>query len=129
MKEVGFRIKNYAKVDIVSNNNIEKRVLNALLYTLGAFALLYVLMLSNMVWNIVERKSLEAEAKNISNEVGNLELTYLDMFNKVDLSLSSKMGFYEIKPDFATRKSLGVNSSNNFSISGSSIVKLAKNEI
>ena len=69
-----------------------------------------------MVWDIVQRKALEARANVLSNEVGDLELTYLALSSKVDVNLSQVMGFYEVKPTFATRPTL-------------SVVKLANNEI
>jgi hypothetical protein len=70
-------------------------------------ALLYFLFLGNMVKNIIERRSLEANANMLSNQVRDLELTYLSMSNNIDLPLSYSMGFQETKIVFATRKALG----------------------
>ena len=89
------------------NNNVERLALNIIFSSFGILALLYVLFLGNMVKNIIERRSLEAEARAYSSEVGNLELIYLSMSNDVDLDLSYSMGFKEAKVTFATRKSLG----------------------
>jgi len=95
-------------VNIMNNNiEIQKIILNTILSIFIALALLYVLILGNMVFNIVQRRTLEKEALTLSNEVGNLELSYLSIFNSVDLTLSSSMGFKETKATFATRKSLG----------------------
>ena len=69
-----------------------------------------------MVFDIVQRKTLEKEALALTNEVGNLELSYLSISNSVDLALSSTMGFKETKATFTVRKSLGS-------------IKLAHNEI
>ena len=60
-----------------------------------------------MVYNIVERKALEAEARELSNEVRDLELTYLSMSGKINLELSNELGFRETKARYATRKALG----------------------
>jgi hypothetical protein len=73
-------------------------------------SLLYVLFLGNMVSNIVARRSLEVQARNLSSEVGNLELTYLSMSSGIDLAFSYDKGFKETKINFATRKSLGLGS-------------------
>jgi hypothetical protein len=102
----------------ITNNNIEIRriVLNVMLAVLATLALWYVLILCNMVFNIVERKSLEKESLTLSNEVGDLELSYLSVSNSIDATLSSSMGFKETKATFAIRKSLGS-------------IKLASNEI
>lgn len=108
------RIQN---VNIIDNNiEVQKVIFNTMLGILGGLALLYVLILGNMVANIVQRKTLEKEALTLSNEVGNLELSYLSVSNSVDLPLSLSMGFKQTKATFATRKSLGS-------------LKLANNEI
>ena len=96
----------------VINNNIEKLVLNIIFCSFGALALLYILFLGNMVRDIVERRSFETKALSLSNEVRNLEVTYLSVSNNVDLALSYSLGFQEVKTTFATRKSLGYGSAN-----------------
>ena len=107
MKAVALKIKTYSgNVNIVNNNNLQKRILNALLYSFGILALVYVLVLGNMVFNIVARQSLGVRERALSNEVGSLELQYLSMSNKIDLAMSTQMGFKEAKVTFATRKSL-----------------------
>jgi hypothetical protein len=108
MKKTAQKIKNYTtNVNIVNNNNLERRILSISLYFLGVLALSYVLILGNMTFNIVTRQSLGVHERALSNEVGDLELKYLSMSNKVDLALSSEMGFKEAKTQFAYRKSLG----------------------
>ncbi len=108
MKRTVTKIKNYTpNVNIVNNNNLEKRILNILLYSLGICAFLYVLILGNMTFNIVARQSLGIHARTLSNEVSNLELQYLSLSNKVDLAMSHEMGFKEANTKFAVRKSLG----------------------
>jgi len=96
-----------ARVGVI-NHNIEKIVLRIILWSTLALAILYAVFLCNMVKNIVERKSLEARERVLSSEVGDLELTYLSLSNKIDLPLSKTLGFKETKPAFATRKSLGL---------------------
>ena len=91
----------------VVNNNIEKFIFNIILCFFGVLAILYFLFLGNMVKNIIERRSLEANASTLSNQVRDLELTYLSMSNNIDLPLSYSMGFQEAKTIFATRKALG----------------------
>ena len=88
----------------------EKLILNIIFCSFGALAFLYVLFLGNMVGNIIERRSLETNARALASEVKNLELTYLSMSNNVDLALSHSMGFQETKITFATRKSLSYGS-------------------
>lgn len=81
--------------------------MNIIFWSFGTLALLYVLLLGNMVRNIVERRSLETGMRALSSEVGNLELAYLSASNSVDLNFSHSLGFKETKTIYATRKSLG----------------------
>lgn len=117
MRQASLKLKtNIQNVNIMNNIQIEKYIFKIMISILAALAIWYVLILGSMVFNIVERKSLEKEALTLTNEVGNLELSYLAISNNIDLALSSSMGFKETKASFATRKSLGT-------------LKIAKNEI
>jgi len=110
MKQATLKIKNYANnVNVLNNGHrLEGQFLNIILWSFGALALLYVLFLGNMIFNIIERKSLEADARNLSNEVGTLESQYLYVSDKVDVALAESMGFKEIKDkQYAVRKSIG----------------------
>lgn len=125
MNEIKLKVKSYASninsnINIVDNNDVKKRTLNILLAGLGGLALLYLLILSNMVLNIVERRTLEADARIVSNQVADLELKYINISSKLDLGMSLDLGFVAVKTEFATRKPVGLNSNS---------VKLAKNEI
>lgn len=109
MRQLAIQLKTRAQNVNVMTNNVEVRrlILNTMLALLVALVFWYLFILGNMVFNIVQRKTLEKEALTLSNEVGNLELSYLSVSNSVDLNLSSSMGFKETKATFATRKSLG----------------------
>lgn len=109
------------------NNNVEVRkvVLNGMLAVFAALFFWYVFILGNMVFNIAERKVLEKEVLTLTNEVRNLELSYLAVSNSIDSDLSVSMGFKETKATFATRKALGRSSMGE--ALGS--LKIAKNEI
>ncbi len=78
-----------------------------LLVSFGALGLFYVLILGSMTFNIIERKSLEANARVLSNEVLGLELSYLELSSGIDLNFAQSLGFKESRVNFATRKSLG----------------------
>ncbi|MDR3519818.1 MAG: hypothetical protein P4L63_02970 [Candidatus Pacebacteria bacterium] len=111
MKKATIKIKRNIQNVNITNNNIEmsRVVLNAMLTTLGALALLYFFILGNMVFNIVQRNTLEKENLTLSNQVGNLELSYLSVSNSVDVALSSSMGFKAIPVTYAIRTSLSFN--------------------
>ena len=107
MKQVSLKLKSYTgSVNIVDNSNLQRRLLYIMLFSVVALSFFYFLLLGNMVFNILERRTLETNARTLGNEVGELELVYLSMSNKVDLNLGYFMGFKETKPKFAIRKSL-----------------------
>lgn len=116
MKQISLKLNMYVKSVSVINNNIERLILNIIFWSFGALVLFYLLFLGNMVKNIIERRSLEVSVRNLSSEVGNLELTYLSMSNNLDPA--SSIGFKEVKATFATRKALGFDT-----------IKMAKNDL
>ena len=108
MKTIAIKMKTYATgVNIVNNSNLESRMLNLIFAFFGLLALCYVLILGNMIFNILQRKTVESDVRTLSNEVGNLEVQYLSMSDKVDLAYAESIGFKQAKIKFATRKSLG----------------------
>jgi len=109
MRQATLQFKTRIENASITNNNLEVRkiVLNTMLAILAALAFWYVLIIGNMVFNIAERRTLEKEALALTNEIGNLELSYLSISGSVDLALSSSMGFKETKATFATREALG----------------------
>lgn len=127
MRQASLKLKtSIQNVNIMNNNiEIEKIILNTILATFGVLALIYLLILGNTVLSIVQRRALEKEALTLSNEVGNLELSYFSISNSVDLAFSSSLGFKETKATFAVRKSLGYSTIDK--TLGS--IKLANNEI
>ena len=60
MKQASLKLKSYtSNVNIIDNGNLQKRILNAMFWVLGILMFFYVFLLLNMVFNIVERKTLE----------------------------------------------------------------------
>lgn len=116
MKTIALKMKTHAMNINVVNNNLERQVLNIILWSLGALAVCYLFFLGNMVLNIVERRSLETGANVLANQVQDLELQYLSVSNKIDITFAKSLGFQETKTKFATREFLGS-------------IKLAKNDL
>jgi hypothetical protein len=108
MNEVKIKTKQYIRSASSTQNNLQKKLSFLMIWCFGALVLAYVLFLGNTILNVVERKTLEISALDLSNEVGNLELEYLAMANQLDISLAQSMGFQETKnKHFATRKAIG----------------------
>lgn len=125
MRQISLKLNTYVRSINIINNNIEKLILNVIFLSFGALAFFYVLLLGNMVKNIVERQNLEVQARSLSSEVRNLEVTYLSMSNDIDLNFSHSLGFKETQATFVTRKALGLNST------GGSFgsIKIVKNDL
>lgn len=111
MERINLKLKTYyarnADNVAIINQSIEKLTLRAILYAFGGLGVLYVFLLVSTVINIVERRTLETDARSLGSEVRDLELTYLSLSNSIDLERSYALGFKETKTNFATRKSLG----------------------
>ena len=104
MKQAGLKFKMHMQNVSIINNNAERFALNSILAIFAGLTLLYILFLGNMVVNIIERRHLEANASELSDQVQALELAYFDMSAKIDLPLSQAMGFKETKITYATRR-------------------------
>ncbi len=113
MRKAALQLKTKIQSINIESHNVEikKVVLNTMICILASLFLSYILILGNIVFNIAQRKSLEKEIRTISNEVSELELSYLSVSKSIDLPLSSSMGFKETKAIFTTRKSLSYISS------------------
>ena len=111
MKQASLKLKRYVSNVKVLDNNLEHHILRTILVSFGILGLIYMFILGSMVFDIVERRSLEKEVLSLSNDVGSLELDYLSLSNKVNLNFSYSLGFRQVKPKFATRQILGFNSS------------------
>lgn len=107
MNTIGIKVKSYTnEVNIVNNSDIERRLLKILLLSFGILAILYVIFLGNIIFNIVQRKNIEMSIRDVGNEVMTLESTYLAMSSKLDLDYSHTIGFNDAKATFAVRKTL-----------------------
>jgi hypothetical protein len=119
MRQASLKLKMYANNVNAINNNMANTIFNFMVWSGICLVVLYVVFLGTMVFNIVERKALEGQARSLANDVGDMELTYLSMSNKIDLELSHQMGFKETAARFTTRRTVGSNTN----------IKLANNEI
>lgn len=135
MRQNNLKINSYTKnisqnISIVNNSNLQKRILNTLLFSLGILAVSYIFIIANITLNIIERKALLENEHNLANVIGGLELKYLSLSSKIDLNLAYSMGFKEAKASFAVRKSLELASTTRFGTEtvANNSIKLAKNE-
>lgn len=85
------------QANIVNNDNLEKRALYAMTGTLGILFVAYIFFLGSITFDVVERKSLEAQAKESMSTISALELRYLALSNSIDLAYAGNLGFTETK--------------------------------
>lgn len=110
MKQASIKVKNYINTVGVLDQAIDLRskFFYGILYTFILFSFLYMLVVGLMVFNIIERKTVDVESRNLSNEIAVLEADYLLLINSLDKESSLALGLKEIKPVFANRFSLNL---------------------
>lgn len=116
MKQAVLKIKKISRTKVLNDTVFLQHIFQTVLFSLLALAILYLFLLGSMVFNIVERKSVESHAYVLSNEVSDMELEYLALSKKIDMAYAKSVGFQETKTNFATRKTFGS-------------ISLSKNEI
>lgn len=93
----------------ISSPDLRGRLFKIMLFAGALLVLCYIIILSNMVWNIVARRSIETQISSLTTNVGELELKYMSLSDKVDLNLAYSMGFSETSnKEFTDRKPIGV---------------------
>lgn len=96
--------------NIVNNDNLERKLFYALASVLFILFVSYVYFLGSITFNIVERNSLNADIRNLSSTIGDLEQEYLSLSNNIDLHLADSLGFKETKNSrFVSREPLARN--------------------
>lgn len=108
MRQASLKLKSYAgNLQIIDNSDLGRKTLHFILVSFGILAVFYIIILGNITFNIIERRSADAAARALSNEVLELELAYLKLAEKVDQNLAREMGFQEAALSFTAEKSLG----------------------
>ncbi|MFA5933970.1 MAG: hypothetical protein WC795_01990 [Candidatus Paceibacterota bacterium] len=96
-----------AQTNIINNNNLPQRLFYLMFGVCIVLSFVYVYLIGSIIFNVLERKSVENQVRTIRSAVGNLELDYLSQNKTVDLSYAKSLGFEEPKNlYFASRKSL-----------------------
>lgn len=81
--------------DIKNNSSTQKILLAILLSSAVLLCVCYIYMIGNITFNVIARKSLETTISNLSSEVNNLDLVYLNKINEIDKDYASSNGFVE----------------------------------
>ncbi len=90
--------------DIAANTNTQKIIFKFLVASFVVLSIAYVYMIGSITFNIVARKSLENTAKILTNNISQLELTYLDNMDNINKNHAESLGFQDAKSSiFAIR--------------------------
>lgn len=104
MNRINVNINKYANnATVINHVDLNARILKFIFYAFGILALGYVFILGNLVTNIIERRTLEVEARELTNVLSSLELEYLEKGSAIDLEYSHNLGFKDTKIFYATR--------------------------
>ncbi len=90
--------------DITQNRNTQRIIFKVLLSCLITLSIVYVYLIGSITFNVLARKSLETTVRTLGSQVGELELTYLNMANKIDKNYATSIGFVDVHDNiFASR--------------------------
>jgi len=90
--------------DISQNINTQIMLFRVLVIGSAMLFIVYIYLVGSITFNVIARKSLENTVVTLTNQVNNLELTYLNNINKIDKEYALSNGFVEVhKNIFAAR--------------------------
>ena len=92
--------------DIRENINTQKIIFKILISSSIVLFAGYVYLIGSITFNVIARKSLENSMANLTNDVNQLEITYLDNLNKIDKEYAFSRGFVETKPNIFVSRSI-----------------------
>ena len=92
------------KNDIVQNIDTQRTLFRVLIISSIVLFATYIYLVSSITFNVIARKSLENTVVNLTSQVNQLELTYLNSVNEIDKEYAKSKGFIDVPQNiFATR--------------------------
>ncbi len=99
---------------LVINNYTEKRIAKMVIWAIGFSIALYAVFVAMATFSVVRRIALETKAKQLSSEINNLELTYMQESGAIDMVYANSLGFKDVtKTTFAAPDNVAYNAVNN----------------
>jgi len=90
--------------NIMKDTSIQKTLFRVLISGITVLSLVYVYLIGSITFNVLARKALATTSRNLGAQVSELELTYLNITNKIDKSYALSLGFVDSHTSiFATR--------------------------
>jgi hypothetical protein len=81
--------------NIAQNTNTQKILFRILLISLVVLFTGYIYLIGSITFNVIARKTLETKVVNLSSNVNQLDLTYLNNINKIDKEYALSAGFID----------------------------------
>ncbi len=99
--------KQQSNTAVLNQNDLNRRIFYAMLSLFLLVGGVYVYFMGNIVFSVLERKTVQTEIKALAQNVNDLEIAYLGKDNSINLALANSMGFTEAKGAlFANRTAL-----------------------
>jgi hypothetical protein len=87
----------------INNNFTEKRIAKSLMLAIGCCVALYAIFVAMATFSVVRRISYETKTKQLVSEINNLELSYLEQSESLDMIYAATLGFRDVaSTTFAT---------------------------
>lgn len=79
----------------VQHPTFTKTFFKGLMVSFGLCSLVYMYFLGTIIFNIINRKTIDQEARVLTSDIGTLELRYLSRTQELDLAYAQARGFVE----------------------------------
>ena len=90
--------------ELSHNMNTQKMLFRIMIISLVVLFTAYVYLIGSITFNVIARKSLESTIANLTTEVNELEISYLDGLNNIDKDYALSKGFVDVRQNiFASR--------------------------
>jgi hypothetical protein len=90
--------------DIGQNINTQRAILRILVVGSVVLSVVYFYLVGSITFNVIARKTLEANVLDLTSQVNGLEITYLSKVNEADKDYALSNGFVDAPQNiFATR--------------------------
>jgi len=92
--------------EIADNNLLRIRIFKGILLSLITFSVVYAYLIGSIVFNGLAKKSLENNVRELVNNVGQLELSYLTLSNSIDKDLAISLGYVDAHNSFIVTRTI-----------------------
>ena len=90
--------------ELSHNMGTQKMLFRVMIISLVVLFTTYIYLIGSITFNIIARKSLENTIVNLTSEVNELEISYLNNLNTINKDYALSKGFVEIRQNiFASR--------------------------